>query len=749
MVTLPYTVGSFDRQEPVNTTAGYNATAVPQALEAAGGVVQQAGLEKQRIDYLNEATTAQQRLNAAKSQMATYFYGDGTPENPGVLSKRGADLNGVVEKYQDYASTMKDTVLQGINNPMLQKQMGSEVDSLTTDHQGRLEEFVQGQQRDMRGNTLEATKSLSNDDISRNYLSDQSFSDNMAQIDGASRAQAAMNGVLPGDPRFTQIMQNGRDGAFSSRFNPMLNSGDPAQIAKAVTEYDHYRPMMSADLVAKMDGPIKAALPIATAVQTIQNTNMKLANPDNLPPDVISQAQAMRESGGKQWGGPGTVKGSSDPTTSNEGAVGVMQIEPGTGPDAAKMAGLPWRPDLFNQGQTGNAQKDAEATQYNMALGHAYREGLAKQYGSQTMALLAYNAGPGNVQDVMNGTNDHGHNPGLVKLGDPSKGGISPQDFVKNFPNSDARQYVNDVINLTGVKNKIVPDSVINQTVASSPLLAQEHIRQMFDAQNNAARAAQMQQQQQVVGQAVQTAVKTGNKMLTPELQSQMQNMGYLDKFKTWNPTQSDQQTLAGIYSMDAPQMAKLNLDNPSLMLSLSVSDRNALKQQQQNMGDPATLASVQQQKQMVTDTLNRLGRVNKNAIDSTNVDENGLPTMKADYAQSIVATNDIVNQEKALFARDNNGRQPTAPEMQKIVDRAAMQTNVVTPGTLYGTNTSKVYPSDLRVAAPTSEESSKGVTQIPEGATQRIRAAMIRNGITPTDNAIIAYYITGVQSGK
>lgn len=742
MVTLPYTVGSFDRQDPVNTTAGYNATAVPQAIAAAGGVVQQAGEDKWRADYLNMATEAQQRLNAAKVQMATNLYGDGTPENPGMMSP-GAGPDSL-KKFQDFSSGLKDSVLDGISNPQLQQQMGAEMDNMITDHQTRLGEFVQGQQYSARYNTLGDTKTLSNNDISRNYLNDAVFSDSLKTIDQSSAAQAAMQKIPPGDPRYTQMIQTGRDGAFASRFNPMLNSGDPAQIAKAVTEYDHYRPMMSADLVAKMDGPIKAALPIATAVQTIQNTNMKLANPDNLPPDVISQAQAMRESGGKQWGGPGTVKGSSDPTTSNEGAVGVMQIEPGTGPDAAKMAGLPWRPDLFNQGQTGNAQKDAEATQYNMALGHAYREGLAKQYGSQTMALLAYNAGPGNVQDVMNGTNDHGHNPGLVKLGDPSKGGISPQDFVKNFPNSDARQYVNDVINLTGVKNKIVPDSVINQTVASSPLLAQEHIRQMFDAQNNAARAAQMQQQQQVVGQAVQTAVKTGNKMLTPELQSQMQNMGYLDKFKTWNPTQSDQQTLAGIYSMDAPQMAKLNLDNPSLMLSLSVSDRNALKQQQQNMGDPATLASVQQQKQMVTDTLNRLGRVNKNAIDSTNVDENGLPTMKADYAQSIVATNDIVNQEKALFARDNNGRQPTAPEMQKIVDRAAMQLTV-DPGK-WSSNV-KVYPSDLRIGD--AKDSNDKRTQLPLGAEQRIRSEMINNGITPTDNAIIAYYIKGVYGGK
>ncbi len=64
---------------------------------------------------------------------------------------------------------------------------------------------------------------------------------------------------------------------------------------------------------------------------------------------------------------------------------------PTTGPEAAKLAGLPWDPSRF--------KNDAD---YNAALGRAYLEEQMRVFGGdQVKALAAYNAGPTRVRDAV------------------------------------------------------------------------------------------------------------------------------------------------------------------------------------------------------------------------------------------------------------------------------------------------------------------------------------------------------------
>lgn len=88
------------------------------------------------------------------------------------------------------------------------------------------------------------------------------------------------------------------------------------------------------------------------------------------------------ESGGKQFDKNGK------PIISGAGAVGVSQILPSTGPEAAKLAGLPWdESKLYND------------EEYNRALGKAYfRKQLENAHGDFAQAYAAYNAGPGAVR---------------------------------------------------------------------------------------------------------------------------------------------------------------------------------------------------------------------------------------------------------------------------------------------------------------------------------------------------------------
>lgn len=111
-------------------------------------------------------------------------------------------------------------------------------------------------------------------------------------------------------------------------------------------------------------------------VNAIQSTDDPL-NPVNTQNNLWA-ALTKQESGGKQFNKDGTV------VTSPKGATGIAQIMPTSGPEAAKLAGLPWDEVKFKND-----------TDYNETLGKAYLNQQIKDFGSNDKALAAYNAGPG------------------------------------------------------------------------------------------------------------------------------------------------------------------------------------------------------------------------------------------------------------------------------------------------------------------------------------------------------------------
>ena len=95
--------------------------------------------------------------------------------------------------------------------------------------------------------------------------------------------------------------------------------------------------------------------------------------------DALMRGLFQQESGNRQ------VDASGKTITSPKGALGVAQIMPGTGPEAAKLAGLPY--------DEGRLRTDRE---YNAALGKAYFTKQLQDFGGdERKALAAYNAGPG------------------------------------------------------------------------------------------------------------------------------------------------------------------------------------------------------------------------------------------------------------------------------------------------------------------------------------------------------------------
>lgn len=128
----------------------------------------------------------------------------------------------------------------------------------------------------------------------------------------------------------------------------------------------------------------------------------------------LFSAMIWHESGGNQYGKDGA------PLVSPKGAVGVAQVMEDTGPEAARLAGVPWDRDKW-----------LNDPRYNAKLGQAYFGAQMKKYDNNpVLAVAAYNAGPGAVD-------------GWIKqLGDPRTGAVSNEQFAAAIPYDETRNYV-------------------------------------------------------------------------------------------------------------------------------------------------------------------------------------------------------------------------------------------------------------------------------------------------------------------
>lgn len=116
---------------------------------------------------------------------------------------------------------------------------------------------------------------------------------------------------------------------------------------------------------------------------------------------------------------------------SPKGAIGAMQLMPQTAKETSEELGIPFSPERLST--------DAN---YNVALGTAYLNKMLGRFGgNETLAVAAYNAGPGMVDDWVNGTNKTGKNPSKLQLPDPRTGEAAAQEFIQKIPFQETRNY--------------------------------------------------------------------------------------------------------------------------------------------------------------------------------------------------------------------------------------------------------------------------------------------------------------------
>ena len=114
---------------------------------------------------------------------------------------------------------------------------------------------------------------------------------------------------------------------------------------------------------------------------------------------------------------------------SRSGAVGLMQLLPGTGDEMATKIGM--------RGELRTLLRD---NQSNLRLGAAYIDEMKEEFdGSLPLVFAAYNAGPGRVRGWL----------GLI--GDPRHPDLDPIDWIERIPFNETRNYVMRVMESAAV----------------------------------------------------------------------------------------------------------------------------------------------------------------------------------------------------------------------------------------------------------------------------------------------------------
>ena len=227
---------------------------------------------------------------------------------------------------------------------------------------------------------------------------------------------------------------------------------------------------------------------------------------------------------------------------SPKGAMGLMQLMPDTAKEMATELGIPY-----------DEQRLLADPNYNTALGTAYINKMLGRYnGNSTLAVAAYNAGPGNVDKW------------IKENGDPRKGDVSEADWIKSIPFEETRTYTGKI---TGQLVPAAPASVdYANAVKEAQKIEDPELRKLtLDRVDDLKKASDLESSANydLAAQAVESGGYAAIdarllETMTPEDKLKLQKLD-TNLRKGTDPV-TDVAKLEEFYSMPAAQLGRLNL---------------------------------------------------------------------------------------------------------------------------------------------------------------------------------------------
>ena len=327
----------------------------------------------------------------------------------GVYAKTGKDALDITNSTLPAFDKQAEMIGQGLTNPRQKEQFARIVNNNRQSLNGELNRY-EFTQRNAYYDTVDKTNIATSLDGAVKYANDPA---QVAYYQNKGSFIIGESGIRKGLPPETIAAQQQEfNSTVASNVIQRMVTLDPMQ---AQQYYAKEASTMTAADQLKAQKLLGTSVRQQMAGQMAANIWDKGSVGGAGLPALIMQA----ESGGNQA------------AVSPKGAIGAMQLMPETAKETSEELGIPFSPERL-----------ATDANYNVALGTAYLNKMLGRFGgNETLAVAAYNAGPGMVDDWVNGTNKTGKNPSKLQLPDPRSGAAAAQEFIQKIPFQETRNY--------------------------------------------------------------------------------------------------------------------------------------------------------------------------------------------------------------------------------------------------------------------------------------------------------------------
>lgn len=359
-----------------------------------GKSMSQAGEQMAKIafDVQKEANALRvdDAVNRAKEEAMrlTYDKDVGFTNQRGLSALERQSGKPLADEYGDTLAEQMAKIRDGLGNDAQKQAFAARANDMMVNFKGDAIRHESAQFREYALSVREGTIKNRMNEMALGYNNPQIIDDGITSIKAATYDQARLLGKSAewAEAEARKMTSN----ALTVAVNAALDKND---IVYADALMKRYAKSMDADDLLRVGGMVtkemdnRVGLQVASTV--IAGASRKMATSDG---DRAFNILLTAESGNRQLTADGK------PVTSPKGAIGIAQVMPTTGPEAAKLAGLQWDEQRF--------KTDAD---YNRALGQAYFKKQLQDFGGNlAMAYAAYNAGPGATREAVKASEKDG-----------------------------------------------------------------------------------------------------------------------------------------------------------------------------------------------------------------------------------------------------------------------------------------------------------------------------------------------------
>ncbi|MES2871453.1 MAG: transglycosylase SLT domain-containing protein [Pseudomonadota bacterium] len=622
----------------------------------------------------------------------------------GVYAKTGKDALDITNSTLPAFDKQAEMIGQGLTNPRQKEQFARIVNNNRQSLNGELNRY-EFTQRNAYYDTVDKTNIATSLDGAVKYANDPA---QVAYYQNKGSFIIGESGIRKGLPPETIAAQQQEfNSTVASNVIQRMVTLDPMQ---AQQYYAKEASTMTAADQLKAQKLLGTSVRQQMAGQMAANIWDKGSVGGAGLPALIMQA----ESGGNQA------------AVSPKGAIGAMQLMPETAKETSEELGIPFSPARL-----------ATDANYNVALGTAYLNKMLGRFGgNETLAVAAYNAGPGMVDDWVNGTNKTGKNPSKLQLPDPRTGEAAAQEFIQKIPFQETRNYTAGIMQqaaATVPASQKYADGLAAANAITDPQL-KKFVMDDLDDRKKAATA----QGNALYDQAAKIVLDEGFSKIPAQLMNnipadELVKLQRMDDYrrKGTEPT-TDYGKFQDMLKMPVEQLAALNLEK-DVRPYTSNADFNTVRsawQKAQN-GDATVQKVAAGKENAIETTMARAGiLIGKNAA-----------ALKPDNLKKQQQFRSAMQERQDSF-RVKHDREPNIAETEDLANQLLLDVKLTGGGFLFGDSSQKLWevtPENL--ANVYISQGTMKIEDVPPTDRREIINVLRASGQQASEANIIAAY--------